>query len=279
MQLTSSHGAGLAQFELEWFGGPVEQRFRRRRGGVEDLPWGSFDAKHLDAAELQEARSVWTNGAFTEVASAAAFSAFATSLLECGAPIDLVAVAADFVVDEASHAEIASRLVAEMGGATPFEVSMERISPATTPGVSALLRAAEIAVKTSCVGEALSVPALSVARSVADQPLVHAVLAKLLADEGPHSRIGDWFLDWAEDRLSDHDRAHLAGVALDAVEVYAPLWQRTSCGCPDVASAGVAPADDFSAAMISAVRTRIAGPLARRGIHIAGERLDALVAR
>lgn len=267
------------QFELEWFGGPVERRFRRRRPGVGELPWGTFDAKHLEPEDLREARQVWTNGAFTEVASAAAFSAFATSLLECAAPIDLVGVAADFVVDEMSHAEIASRLVGEMGGAAPFEVSFERISPVTTPGASPLLRAAEIAVKTSCVGEALSVPALRVARSVADQSLVHSVLAKLLADEGPHAKIGDWFFEWAEDRFSDQDRAHLADVALDAIEVYAPLWQRESCGCPDVASAGVAPRDDYGAAMVSAVRTRIAAPLARRGIYIDGERLASLLSR
>jgi hypothetical protein len=83
------------------------------------------------------------------------------------------------------------------------------------------LRAAELSIKTSCVGEALSVPALAASRERVDGPLVRAVLDRLLRDEGPHARVGAWFLEWCAERLSSDDRKHLAGVALDAIEVYA----------------------------------------------------------
>ena len=43
---------------------------------------------------------MWTNGVFTEYASAAAFSALNIAFLECQAPVDLCAAAADFAVDE-----------------------------------------------------------------------------------------------------------------------------------------------------------------------------------
>ena len=83
-----------ALFQLDWQGGWSERRLRRRRPGIDDLPWGTLDVAAASAAELIEARRVWTNGVFTEYASAAAFGNLATALLEAGAPVDLSAVAA-----------------------------------------------------------------------------------------------------------------------------------------------------------------------------------------
>ena len=45
------------------------------------------------SAASEAARVVWTESAFSEYASAAAFAAIATALLEAGAPIDLTAAA------------------------------------------------------------------------------------------------------------------------------------------------------------------------------------------
>jgi hypothetical protein len=125
-------------FELEWLGGAPEARLRKRRPGIEALPWGTLTNALEDAAE---ARRVWTNGAFTEYASAAAFTAMAGAFLECGAPIDLTAAASDCATDELFHTELASRLVMELGGAYPFDVDLAKVSPVTTPGVRPLVRA------------------------------------------------------------------------------------------------------------------------------------------
>jgi hypothetical protein len=265
-------------FELSWRGGASEHRLHRRRRGSEDMPWGSLDLASIAPGTVEEARRVWTNGVFTEYASAAAFSALTSALLECGAPVDLTAVAADIVVDELFHVELSGRLTTELGGAVPLRFDLEKIAPMTTPGVRALMRAAELAVATSCVSETLSVPAMARSRAMATSPLVHAVLDRLVADEGPHSRLGFWFLDWAADRLTDRERARLAVLALETIEVYAPLWGARACdACPT--PVGLAGHDERGReALRRAVTSSIARPLAGYGISLDAGRVAALSA-
>ena len=112
---------------------------------------------------------------FTEYASCAAFSAMNIAFLECQAPVDLCAAAADFAVDELVHVTLVSRLVMQMGGATPYLADMTKIAPAHSD-LPPRLRAAELAIKVSCVGEALSLPALSASHRGASHPLARAVL-------------------------------------------------------------------------------------------------------
>jgi hypothetical protein len=268
----------LDQLELELLGGPAEARLRRSRPGADDLPWGTLDRSQFSCDGLLEARAVWTNGVFTEYASAAAFASLATAFLECRAPIDLAAAAADIVVDEIDHAEIASRLVMELGGAVPLHANFAMVSPAASAGVSPLVRAAEIAIKTSCVGEALSISALSRSHAVADHPLARAVLDRLLRDEGAHARIGTWFLEWADDRLTADDRRHLAIVALDAIKVYQPLWRGRCASCEAPAALGGMPVAIHAELMVDAVRTRVVRPLARLGIEVDRAELEEALA-
>jgi hypothetical protein len=255
----------MSAFELTWRGGATERRLHHRRRGSEDLPWGSVDLASLPVDVAEEARKIWTNGTFTEYASAAAFSALTGALLECGAPVDLIAFSADVVVDELFHVELSARLTSELGGAVPLEFDLAKIAPATTPGVRPLMRAAELAVTTSCVSEALSVPAMSRSRALATLPLMQAVLDLLLADEGPHARIGWWFLEWAD--LTSEEERSLGDLAMSTIEVYAPLWQDTSCG--------VCGHDERGREMLrTAVQNKIAAPLAKRGIVLPRERLE-----
>lgn len=263
----------MTPFELSWRGGATEARLHRVRPGSEELPWGSIDLADYPDAHGLEARRIWSNGVFTEYASAAAFSALTTELLACGAPVDLVAMSADIVVDELFHVELSARLTMELGGAVPLGFDLAAIAPVTTPGARPLLRAAEIAITTSCVSESLSVPAMARSRALADQPLVAGVLARLLADEGPHARLGFWFLDWAAEQLTDAERAQLARIAVDTIEVYAPLWQEEPCGtCP--LPRGLGGHDAVGrAALRKAVQAAIATPLSRYGIALDRDRL------
>ena len=263
------------QLELSWLGGATERRLRKRRPGIEKLPWGSIEAERLEDADRAEAIGVWTNAVFTEYASAAAFSSLATACLEACAPVDLTATIADCAVDELAHVELASRILAELGGAAPFEVDMEAVSPRPSQGARAVMRAAEIAITTSCVGEALSLPALRHGKMSARHPLARAVIARLLADEGPHARVGFTFLAWAEARLTTGERAQLATLALDAIESYSSLW-RESCDCPASSLSGVID-DAYRAGLRLAVAERIALPLARFGIELDGGRLTTLL--
>ncbi len=215
---------------------------------------------------------------FTEYASAAAFSALTGAMLECGAPVDLIATAADIVVDELFHVELSARLTMELGGGTPIEFDLANIAPATTPGARPLLRACELAVATSSVSEALSVPAMARARALADVPLVRDVLSRLLADEGPHARLGDWLLEWAAPQLADDERAGLATLAADTIELYAPLWREATCdGCPLPRGLGGHDAEGRQS-LRATVEHGIAAPLARHGIIINADRLALLTA-
>ncbi|HEY5951348.1 MAG TPA: hypothetical protein VIV40_37905 [Kofleriaceae bacterium] len=267
----------MSHFELEWRGGATANRLHQRRRGSEDLPWGSLARSGYDPAHQLEARAIWSNGVFTEYASAAAFSALTTAMLECGAPVDLIAVCGDIVVDEMFHVELSSRLTMELGGALPLEFDLANIAPAPSTQ-RPLLKAAELAVVTSCVSESLSVPAMARSRILATEPLCRAVLDRLLADEGPHARLGFWFLDWAAERLCDDERAELARSAVTTIEAYASLWQDEPCeGCPP--PLGLGGHDEIGKQDLrAAVEVMIARPLARYGIVLDAQRVAQLVA-
>ncbi|MCE9574382.1 MAG: hypothetical protein K8W52_14640, partial [Deltaproteobacteria bacterium] len=212
----------IGPFELDWLGGAAASRFRRARPSTEAIAFAPF-GHELDPALAAIARAAWTEGAFSEYASAAAFAALTAALLEAGAPIDLVAMAADFVVDELAHVELNARLAMTVGGAAPHLVDLEALAPIAAPG-PAIARAAELAIRTCAIGENLSVPVLARAARSARQPAARAVLDRIVRDEGPHARLGAMVLAWAGDRLAPH-RASLGAAARRAIAGYAPLWR------------------------------------------------------
>ena len=248
----------MRQLELDWLGGPAEARFRRRRPGIDDLPWGTLAAAGLSEEDAAAARGSWTDGAFSEYASAAAFAALTTALLEAGAPIDLVAMAGDFVVDEMVHVELNARICAELGGAAPYLVDLEKVSPLVDAGLPAIERAAELAIQISCVGEALSVPVLADSMRAATHPLTRAVLERIVRDESPHARLGWLVLDWADGRV---DKARLSGVVRSRIADYSPLWRDRTCDA------------DVRAILLRAVRRDVLAPLATRGIEVVADDL------
>lgn len=257
--------------ELEWLGGAAEARLRRRRPGIDALPWGTLDASTLGEAAVLEARRVWTQGAFTEYASAAGFSAMAGLFLECRAPVDLTAAAADCAVDELDHVELVARLLMDLGGAAPFVADFTALAPRVTPGERPLVRAAEVALKVSCIGEALSVPALASAHAAAETPLVRAVLRRLLRDEGAHARVGAWFFEWARERLTPGEREHLGRVAASTLAAYAPLTSPRACACDLPASLGGGDGGALAHAAVlrAALEERVIPGLRRAGIAVA----------
>jgi hypothetical protein len=250
-------------FELEAVGGPWGKRLARRRGAYDALPW-SDAALGASEPSLAAARVVWTQSAFSEYASAAAFAEIATCLFAAGAPLDLAAAAGDFVVDEVIHAEMSARLAMAFGGAVALSVDLTRLVRPPV-GTDPLLRAAELVVRTSCVGEALTVPLLRTARRLSGSPLVRGVLARIVRDESQHAELGPWFLDWAGGRLSAEDRAHLGRVAGGAVRAFAPLFAGE---CSRGAALGVVDCATYEATFADALARRVVAPLEARGITI-----------
>ncbi len=261
-------------FELEALGGPWGRRLARRRAGLDALPWSSASALAggASAGELETARWVWTQSAFSEYASAAAFASIASCLLSAGAPIDLVAAAGDFVADEIIHTELCSRVAMSLGGAVVLEVDLERL--VRPPLAEApLLRAAELVVRTCCVGEALTLPILKTAKARSPSELIRAVIGRIARDESGHAELGSWFLDWAAPRLSDGDRAHLGRVAGASLRAFAPVFAGP---CSPGGELGVLDCRAYDAAFAQAVARRVIAPLHVRGILIPEEDLSAL---
>lgn len=253
-------------FELAAIGGPWGRRLAPRRAWIDELPWS--EPLPQDAAG---ARLVWTRTAFSEYASAAAFAEIAAALLAAGAPIDLVAAAGDFIVDEIVHTEVAARIAAALGGAVALEVDLTRLVRPPTPEAARdpLLAAAELVVRTSCVGEALTVPILKLSRGLARSALIEAALTAVVADESSHAQLGWWFLDWAEPRLDDAARAQLGDVASAAIRSFAPLL---SGDCRHSGLGAVA-CDRYDGAFTAALSRAVVRPLAARGIAVSAPEL------
>jgi len=256
----------LRAFELSTIGGPWGKRLAARRAWIDELPWDDALPDHALAA-----RAVWTRTAFSEYASAAAFAEIAAALLRAAAPIDLVAAAGDFVIDELLHTETAARVALALGGAVAMEVDFDRLVRPALSG-DPLVRAAELVVRTSCVGESLTVPMLRLSRSLAGSRLVDAALRRIVADESSHAQLGWWFLDWADARMGDRERAHLATVAGQAIEAFAPLL---GAACTD-SGLGVVACDRYDGAFAAAVSEHVARPLAERGIVLPPSALAAV---
>lgn len=275
-------------FELEWLGGPAERLFRRRRP-ADDLPWEALDPREFPPALVTRARRAWTEGAWSEYCSAAAFADLQRALLEAGAPVDLIGAAGEFVADEMHHVELNARVVMALGGAPPVRVDLGAMVPRPDPALDPLQRASQAVVRTCCVGEALSVPLLGGTRAVADHPLVGAVLERIVHDEGPHAALGWWYLEWAQGRLDAAERARLGRVALDALRVQAAGWARV--GAPargdvtpegwrvaDVHALGWMEAGEYMEVARRAVRERVVAPLARLGIDVPPGEVERLLA-
>jgi hypothetical protein len=251
----------VTELRLEAIGGPWGRRLDKRRAGLEEIDWSEI-AREADPEIVDAARDVWTRSAFSEYASGAAFAQIATHLLAARAPIDLVAAAGDFVGDEMFHAELAARVTMALGGARPLDVNYEKlVRPPKASG--ALLRAAELVVRSCCVGESLTVPMLKQSRRAAGSRTIEAVISRILRDEAQHAELGWWFLDWAE--LTDHDRAHLAVVAGATIRSFSVLFDRE---CAANEGLGALPCSRFDGTFLDAVSRDVVEPLADRGIVV-----------
>lgn len=257
----------MSSFSLEALGGPWGKRLATRRGTMDELSWADI-AGEASPTLVAAARDMWTRSAFSEYASGAAFAQIASSLLAAKAPIDLIAAAGEFVADEMFHAELASRVAMALGGGVSLQVDFEKLArPSSRP--TPLMRAAELVVRTCCVGEALTVPVLNQSRRAAGSPTVQAVITRILRDEAQHAELGWWFLDWAE--LSDDERADLGREAGSALRDLSAVF---GAECSTGAGLGTLDCARFDGTFLDAVRRNVVRPLSERGIVVPADDLE-----
>lgn len=264
-------------FELEILGGSTERRFRKLRPEVEAMPWGTMDLTGADPEELVKARQAWTGAAYQEHRTGVACAITLRALIEARAPVDLIAVASRFPLDEMVHVELCARMAMELGGGTEIIHDPDQMVLEPDANATPLMRAAECAVRFFCVGEAISIPLLRATWHVAKHPLPRAVMGRIVKDEAAHGIFGFTFLDWAEPRLSAEDKASLGRDADKAIRFLYRQWRltRKSRRAPkhegDVL--GWMRTDDYLTLAERSLQSQVIDPLEARGIPI-GAQLD-----
>lgn len=260
----------LELFELEMIGGPTTRRYREMRSEVEAMPWGTLDPSAYPPEALIAARKAWTGAAFQEFRTGAACAATLQALFEARAPVDLIALAARFPVDEIAHVEMCARIAGELGGGVEFAYDPEEMIEDPAPDAEPLVRAAHLVVAYFCVGEALSIPLLHGTWKAAKTPLIQQVLRRIVLDEADHGTFGWTFLDWANPHLGDADRAALGQTADRFIASIEASWQRLETR--PVAAGGDAlgwlQTDDYLTLARRSMTRQVIAPLKARGIPL-----------
>lgn len=261
-------------FELELYGEGVERRYRKLRPEVEAMPWGTLDASRIPEDARTLARKAWTAAAFQEHRTGLACSATLRAMFECRAPLDLIALASRFPMDELVHIELCARMAMELGGGTEIQHDPHALIVDPDESLPPLLRAANMIVRFFCVGEALSIPLLKGTWHAARHPLPRSVLGRIVRDEAAHGTFGFTFLDWALPSLTDEDRRHLGRAADGTIRAIKVQWDnvkksRSNAYHELVGDAlGWMQSDAYLELAGRSMETRVRAPLRARGIPI-----------
>jgi hypothetical protein len=262
-------------FELEMLGDSFERRYRKMRPEVAAMPWGTLDLSQVPEAERLAARKAWTGAAFQEHRTGVACCATLRALMEARAPLDLIALATRFPLDEMVHVELCARMAMEVGGGTEIIHDPNQLVLDADPNLRPLVRAAELVVRFFCVGEALSIPLLRGTWKAARHPLPKAVLGRIVKDEAAHGTFGFTFLDWALPSLTPGEIAHVGSQADLAIRFIHRQWAdiRKRKRSPDYDRAGNALAWMETGAYLElaerSLRDKVLAPLTVRGVPLA----------
>lgn len=261
-------------FELEMLGEGIERRYRKMRPEVEAMPWGTLDLAGIPANAVLLARKQWTGAAFQEHRTGVACAATLRALIEARAPLDLIALATRFPLDEMVHVELCARMAMELGGGTEIVHDSDHLVLNGDPSVSPLTRAAELVTRFFCVGEALSIPLLRGTWKAAKHPLPRAVLGRIVKDEAAHGTFGFAFLDWALPHLAEHEIAHVGHHADIAIAFIVRQWEGIKQRPPRKGPPGPGDAlawmesDAYLALARRSMREKVVDPLLARGVPL-----------
>jgi hypothetical protein len=261
---------GRELFELSMLGGAVERRYRHLRPEPERLPWGTLQPENYSEEVVLAARKTWTEAAFQEYRTGHACAVTLRALIEARAPLDLIALAGRFPVDELVHVELCCRLANELGGGIAIEYDSAQLTTAPSSNQSALMRAAELVVRNFCVGEACSIPILHASWKAARHPLIRGVLGIIVKDEAAHGQFGWLFLDWAEEQLGPDDVQGLAAVAAEAIAQIRANWAKLEPRTPrdaDTETLGWMQPQSYLKLARRALDEQVIALLRARGLH------------
>ena len=255
-------------FTLSVLGGAVERRYRHFRPELTSLPWGTLapDVRRMGKALRARARDYWMEAALNEYRSAGAMADAAAALVAAQAPIDLTSLCARFVLEELNHAELAARILAELGGAQPLAFNSDPFYPPPDPGWSPLLRAGYYVMRVFCTGESYSLPVAQASAAHPSHPMVAAVLRRIAKDEAGHASFGWIFLDWVGERWSRAEHAELTRLARAGMKEIDELI--SGLGEKDERTFGWLPEGSLKRVLARAAHADVRQPLVARGFDV-----------
>jgi hypothetical protein len=154
----------------------------------------------------------WAGVAALEHASVASFARFTLELMALGAPPDLLVMAQQAALDEVQHARlawsVASLWAGRPVGPGPLDVAGVSDARALADVVAAL-------VHEGCVGETLGAAEARMLATLAEHPLLAALLGRVAEDEQRHAALAWRTLAWL---LAHHgERARVAALTAAAL--------------------------------------------------------------
>lgn len=263
----------LELFELEMLGGATTRRYRAMRPEIEAMSWGTLDPSAYDTDALVAARRAWTGAAFQEFRTGAACAATLQALFAARAPVDLIALASRFPLDELAHVEMCARIAGELGGGVEFAYDPATMIEDPGAGEDPLMRAAHLVVAYFCVGEALSIPLLHGTSKAATTPLIRQVLRRIVLDEADHGTFGWAFLDWAGPHLDADHRAALGRTADRFIASIRASWAKIEArpAAPGGDALGWLRTDDYLTLARRSMDKQVIAPLVARGVPISAD--------
>ena len=197
-------------------------RSRVRRFRSNRMP---FRAEWRTTVAVEHARTNWTEVAINEYRAVASFSEVLRALVDVKAPLDLLGMTSDFLADECSHVELASRMAMELGGAVERIVDLDGLT-GRPRGLTGMRRANELVLRVSCISEAFSGGTASVSHATTSHPLPRAVYETILRDEAHHRRLGGLYFEWALSRIDEEELHRLGRVLFGSLKALSPFWTR-----------------------------------------------------
>jgi hypothetical protein len=257
-------------FQLSFAGAAAFKAHVKRHGDLDHaLDWDRIQTPRIPGQRLWAAQA-WLRSAFNEYHSAALMNEMLAHMIREHVPLDLCTMASEFPGHELVHAELCARLSLALGGANAID-ARPPTHPELDPDLSELERCHQLVIRLCAVGENLSFGWLSSMARPGTQPVIKAVLRRLLKDEALHQAFGWRYLDWALPSMDDAQRARLMRAVAEDLRPYSQ--PAVGAEAPDVVALheemGLLTAQEAAAIAHHSARG-VLDALARRGLVASG---------
>jgi hypothetical protein len=201
--------------------GPLQRLHERAitRGSgrkIRPIPWGRFrSSAYSEAAAL----------AIGEYTAVDQFARLASALALNGAPMDLVAAAAQVPADEIRHSDHALHFAGLCAG-RELELAIPR--PPYEKNFSKPVDQAKLdllMVELPTIAETLTAALLEACMARATDPVAHALYAQIVSDEVHHLRLGWYYLAWRAPQWTRRELQRVADYAGERIQdVETTFW-------------------------------------------------------